>query len=65
MTHRLIQCYFQLPAVITQPVSESTLDGYTEVNNKIEIHYSKQETVATGQNEQSPEVQVGTLLGLI
>ena len=41
MMHRQIQCYFQLLAVLTQPVSEGALDGYTEANHKIEIHYSK------------------------
>ena len=40
MMHRQIQCYFQLLAVLTQPVSEGALDGYTEANHKIEIHYS-------------------------
>ena len=37
MTHRQIQCYFQLLAYIqTQPVSECAFDGYTEANHKIE-----------------------------
>ena len=35
MMHRQIQCYFQLLAVLTQPVSEGALDGYTEANHKI------------------------------
>ena len=65
MTHRQTQCYFQLLAVLSQAVSECALDGYTEANHKIEILQQAQETVATGQSEQSPEVQVYIPLRLI
>ena len=56
---------FNLLAVLSQAVSECPLDGYTEANHKTEILQQAQETVATGQSEQSTEVQVGTLLGHI
>ena len=65
MTHRQTQCYFQLLAVLSQAVSECALDCYTEANHKIEILQQAEETVATGQSEQSPKVQVYTPLRLI
>ena len=41
-------------AVLTQPVSEGALDGYTEANHKIEILQQAQQTLATLAKVNSP-----------
>ena len=40
--------------VLTQPVSEGALDGYTEANHKIEILQQAQQTPATLAKVNSP-----------